>query len=79
MGIENGNQSVKCDVARTDHVLHADADFAIAVESAIESDDVWRVALVQNHQFTNDLIANGRLYLQVDQLKDTMYATHMSE
>ena len=34
--------------ASTIHVLHADVDLAIAVESPIEADDVGRVALVKN-------------------------------
>ena len=34
--------------ASTIHVLHADVDLAIAVESSIEADNVGRVALVKN-------------------------------
>lgn len=50
------------------HVLHADADLPVAVESTVESHDVGRIALVQDLKLSDDLVANGWLYLQVDQL-----------
>ena len=51
------------------HVLHADADLAVAVEGPVEAHDVWGVALVQHLQLSNDLVPDGRLDLQVDQLR----------
>jgi len=60
---------------RANHVFHADADLAIAVESSIEADNVWRIALMKYHQLTNDLIANSRLDLQVYQLQQHINTT----
>lgn len=50
-------------------MLHADADFSIAVESSVEAHDVRGVTLVQHLQLSNDLIPNGWFDLQVDQLE----------
>lgn len=50
------------------HVLHADADLAIAVEGPVKAHDVWRVALMQHLQLPDDLVADSWLDLQVDQL-----------
>lgn len=50
-------------------MLHADADFSIAVESAIETHNVGGVTLVQHLQLPNDLVPNGWFDLQVDQLE----------
>lgn len=54
---------------RTHHVLHADADLPVAVEGPVEAHDVRRVALVQHLQLADDLVPDGRLDLQVDQLQ----------
>ena len=51
------------------HVFHADADLSVTVESSVEADNVRRVALMEHHQLTNDLVANCRLDLQVYQLQ----------
>lgn len=50
-------------------MLHADADFSVAVERSIEAHNVRGVALVQHLQLPNDLVPNGRFDLQVDQLE----------
>lgn len=50
-------------------MLHADADFSIAVESSIEAHNVGGVTLVQHLQLPNDLVPNGWFDLQVDQLE----------
>lgn len=50
-------------------MLHADADLAVAVEGPVEAHDVGRVALMQHLQLPDDLVADGRLDLQVDQLQ----------
>lgn len=49
-------------------MLHADADFSVAVESSVEAHDVGGVTLVQHLQLPNDLIPDGWFDLQVDQL-----------
>ena len=36
--------------------------------SSVEADNVRRVALVQNLEFGDDLLLDGRLHLQVDHL-----------
>jgi hypothetical protein len=51
------------------HVLHADADLAITVEGPVEAHDVWGVTLVQHLQLSDDLVPDGWLDLQVDQLQ----------
>lgn len=51
-------------------MLHADADLAIAVKGPVEAHNVGRIALVQNLQLPDDLVAHGRLDLQVDQLQE---------
>ena len=50
------------------HVLHADGDLAVAVEGAVEADYVGRVALVQDGELAQYLVANGRLDLEVNEL-----------
>lgn len=54
---------------RTHHVLHADADLAVAVEGPIEAHDIRGVTLMQHLQLTDDLVPDGWLDLQVDQLQ----------
>lgn len=54
---------------RTHHVLHAYADLAVAIEGPVEAHDVRRVALVQHLQLADDLVPDGWLDLQVNQLK----------
>lgn len=51
-------------------MLHADADFSIAVESSVEAHNVGGVTLVQHLQLPNDLVPDGWFYFQVDQLED---------
>lgn len=50
-------------------MLHADTDFSITVESPVEAHDVGGVTLMQHLQLPNDLVPNGGLDLQVDQLE----------
>lgn len=50
------------------HVLHADTDLSIAVEGPVEAHDVGRVAFMQHLQLSDDLVPDGRLNLQVDEL-----------
>lgn len=50
-------------------MLHADADFSVAVESSVESHNVGGVTLVKHLQLSNDLVPDGWLDLQVDQLQ----------
>ena len=52
------------------HVLHADADLAVAVEGPVEAHNVRGVALMQHLQLSDDLVPDGRLDLQVDQLRE---------
>ena len=51
-------------------MLHADADFSIAVKSPVEAYDVGRVTLVQHLQLPNDLVPDGWFDFQVDQLEN---------
>uniref|UniRef100_A0A3Q2Y497 Ribosomal protein L4 n=1 Tax=Hippocampus comes TaxID=109280 RepID=A0A3Q2Y497_HIPCM len=51
------------------HVLHADADFPIAVESAIEAHNVGGVAFMQNLKLPYNLVPDGRFDFQVDELQ----------
>lgn len=51
------------------HVLHTDADLPIAVKSPIEAHDVGGVAFMQHLQLSDNLVSDGRLDFQVDQLK----------
>ena len=55
---------------RAHHVFHADADLAVAVEGPVEAHNVRGVALVQHLQLSDDLVPDGRLDLQVDQLRE---------
>ena len=55
------------------HVLHADADLSITVESSIEAHDVGGVTLVQHLQLPDDLVPDGWFDLQVDQLEGTCF------
>lgn len=50
-------------------MLHADADFSIAVEGAVEAHDVRGIALMEHLQLSNDLVPDGGFDLQVDQLQ----------
>lgn len=50
----------------THHMLHADADLAIAVEGPVEAHNVWGVALVQHLQLPDDLVPDGGFDLQVN-------------
>lgn len=58
-------RSSEADTA-THHVLHADADLAIAVERPVEAHDVRRVALMEDLQLPYDLVPDGRFDLQVN-------------
>lgn len=51
------------------HVLHADADLPVAVEGPVEAHNVRGVALVQHLQLADDLVPDGWLDLQVNQLQ----------
>ena len=50
-------------------MLHTDADLSIAVEGPVEAHNVGGVTLMQNLQLSDDLVPDGRLDLQVDQLE----------
>lgn len=50
-------------------MLHADADFPVAVEGAVEAHDVGGIALMEHLQLSNDLVPDGWFDLQVDQLQ----------
>lgn len=50
-------------------MLHADADLSVAVEGAVEANDVGGIAFVEHLQLSNDLVPNGWFDLQVDQLQ----------
>jgi len=54
-------------------MLHADADFSVAVESPVEAHNVGGVTLVQHLQLPNDLVPDGRFDLQVDQLEHSRH------
>lgn len=56
-------------------MLHADADFPVAVEGTVEAHYVRGVALVQHLQLSDDLVPDGRFDLQVDQLKHSRAGT----
>lgn len=49
-------------------MLHADADFSVAVESSVETHNVGGVTLVQHLKLPNDLVPDGWFDFQVDQL-----------
>lgn len=48
------------------HVLHADADLAVAVEGPVEAHDVRGVTLVQHLQLPDDLVSDCGFDLQVN-------------
>lgn len=50
------------------HVLHTDADLPVAVKGPIEAHDVGGVAFMQHLQLSNNLVPDGWLDFQVDQL-----------
>lgn len=50
------------------HVLHTNADLAVAVEGPIETHNVGGVAFVQHLQLSDDLVPDGGLDFKVDQL-----------
>lgn len=50
------------------HELHADANIRIRQERAVEGDDVFRVTVVHDLQFAQDLFANRRLRVDEDDL-----------
>lgn len=52
------------------HVLHTDADLAIAVKGSVEAHDVGRVAFMQHLQLSDNLVSNCRLDFEVDQLRE---------
>lgn len=54
------------------HVFHTDADFSIAVKRPIEAHNVGGVAFMQHLQLSDNLIPDGRLDFQMDQLKKEM-------
>ena len=45
------------------HVLHANADLSIAVESSVEAHNVGRVTLMQHLQLSDNLVSDGRFDL----------------
>lgn len=55
---------------RPHHVLHTDADLPIAVECAIETNNVGGVAFVKHLELTDNLVSDGRFDLQVNQLQN---------
>lgn len=57
-------------------MLHADADFSVAVESSVETHNVGGVALVQHLQLPNDLVPDGWFDFQVDQLANRRVCLH---
>lgn len=50
-------------------MLHADADFSVTVEGAVEAHDVGGIAFMEHLQLSNDLVPDGWFDLQVDQLQ----------
>lgn len=52
------------------HVLHTDADLSITVEGPVKSHNIGRITLMQHLQLSDDLVPDGWLDLQVDQLSD---------
>lgn len=52
------------------HVLHADADLAIAVKGSVEAHDVGRVAFMQHLQLSDNLVSNCGLDFEMDQLRE---------
>lgn len=57
------------------HVLHADADFPITVESAIEAHNVGGVTFVQHLKLPYNLIPDGWFDFQVDELQRRITVT----
>lgn len=57
-------------------MLHADADFSVAVESSVETHNVGGVTLVQHLQLPNDLVPDGWFDFQVDQLANGRVCLH---
>lgn len=52
------------------HVLHTDADLSVAVKGPVKSHNVGRIALMQHLQLSDDLVPDGWLDLQVNQLSN---------
>ena len=50
------------------HVLHTDTDLPITIEGSIEAHNVGGIALMQHLQLSDDLVSDGGLDFQVDQL-----------
>lgn len=61
-------QKLQLTIFVSHHVLHTDADLSIAVEGAIEAHNIGRVAFMQDLQFSDNLVSDGRFDFQVDQL-----------
>lgn len=55
----------------THHVLHADTDLSIAVESSVKAHYVGRVAFMQDLQFSNDLVPDCWFDLKMNELNGT--------
>lgn len=68
MRIHGNNTCKKRGDGKLYHVLHADADFSITVESSVKTHNVGGVTLVKHLQLSDDLVPDGRLDLQVNQL-----------
>lgn len=54
------------------HVFHTNADFAIAIKRTIETHNEWGVTLMENFEFSDDLIPYCWLYFKVYKLQQTI-------
>ena len=66
-----------CNGIATHHVLHADGYLVIQAKVAIESNDVWRVALMQDLQFSHDLVPYGWLQVEHNHLDKIKYNSNI--
>lgn len=53
----------------THHVLHTDTDLTVAVKSTIKAHNIWRVAFMQDLQFSNDLVPDCWFDLEMNELR----------
>ena len=48
------------------HILHTDVNLSIAIEGAVEADDMRRIAFMKNFQFAYNLTSYGWFHFQMD-------------
>ena len=63
-------QDLSIIISSTNHVLHADAYFTVVVETAVKSNNVRGVTVVQYLEFADNLVSYRRFYFKMYQLNE---------